>query len=426
MSSPFPSRLIPARAGKTEFFLAGRLGGPAHPRACGENRRPAVVQVGPDGSSPRVRGKLGQVVARVGQGRLIPARAGKTWSRPRARPKAPAHPRACGENSAAPSADCFSTGSSPRVRGKLVGVQNSVDGDGLIPARAGKTANFRGTMAEGMAHPRACGENPVTATLALPPPGSSPRVRGKLRMWASIDGNPGLIPARAGKTPRPTCRSPRRWAHPRACGENDRGIPACTRPYGSSPRVRGKRDLVRDLAGWSRLIPARAGKTHSVTKGPRWPAAHPRACGENRPASASALNRAGSSPRVRGKHAAPRVDHEVAGLIPARAGKTPRGRPAGARRRAHPRACGENLLTASLLASCAGSSPRVRGKRADAKVHSWRFGLIPARAGKTPGAAGPPRPGPAHPRACGENQLHDDAGHWQSGSSPRVRGKLGG
>ena len=52
-------------------------------------------------------------------------------------------------------------------------------------------------------------------------------------------------------------------------------------PEGSSPRVRGKRfDKLAEAAG-NRLIPACAGKTWAIGAVPDFAGAHPRVCGEN-------------------------------------------------------------------------------------------------------------------------------------------------
>ena len=51
------------------------------------------------------------------------------------------------------------------------------------------------------------------------------------------------------------------------------------------------------------------------------------------------------------------------------------------------------------------------------------LGLIPACAGKTQGWNGLQLPPRAHPRVCGENQVHLQKVHAGTGSSPRVRGK---
>ena len=113
-------------------------------------------------------------------------------------------------------------------------------GPRLIPACAGKTRRRNPDPANHKAHPRVCGENITIIGDATSTPGSSPRVRGKLRSLDPHIELGRLIPACAGKTPRPPARRPNGQAHPRVCGENcDDGTPLYE-DYGSSPRVRGK------------------------------------------------------------------------------------------------------------------------------------------------------------------------------------------
>ena len=131
--------LIPARAGKTTVERPSPTGSPAHPRACGENFFGAFCGVVARGSSPRVRGKHGRDTLAFHPARLIPARAGKTSSPPPVQRTPPAHPRACGENSANISTIQATYGSSPRVRGKQDRPTRRAPVAGLIPARAGKT-----------------------------------------------------------------------------------------------------------------------------------------------------------------------------------------------------------------------------------------------------------------------------------------------
>ena len=214
--------------------------------------------------------------------------------------------------------------------------------------------------------------------------GSSPRVRGKRRRWIRGRGAPRLIPARAGKTLHPGGRLPGRAAHPRACGENGGRPGRVQKGRGSSPRVRGKRCHESQRKNRSRLIPARAGKTHvrRLLSGRRW--AHPRACGENGNRSRGRSPGKGSSPRVRGKRAVRHSEHHGSGLIPARAGKTMFAALTVRRLWAHPRACGENEVAVLVHGRVPGSSPRVRGKRDRLRCDPHRRRLIPARAGKTP------------------------------------------
>ena len=359
--------LIPARAGKTEPLSSARKNHWAHPRACGENGRGGAGQAVLQGSSPRVRGKPAGVSQGMGWGGLIPARAGKTRTR-LALPLAwPAHPRACGENAVVVAYNKSEAGSSPRVRGKLGQRREGTPLRGLIPARAGKTSSTSRTPGSKRAHPRACGENPAASAMMprprgliparagkthAPPPsaspspahpracgenhfvgnlttdpeGSSPRVRGKPGCYSWEDRFPRLIPARAGKTFVHCVPHRARWAHPRACGENAHYITVWRTCGGSSPRVRGKHVPHGGPPQLWRLIPARAGKTaRRNVPGPAGPA-HPRACGENCGNPCPARGQGGSSPRVRGKRRVWRCRARSRRLIPARAGKTRRRR----------------------------------------------------------------------------------------------------
>ena len=339
----------------------------AHPRAGGENVCRAWTSLLIGGSSPRGRGKhvngeLGSHIAG-----LIPARAGKTLISPLISRPAGAHPRAGGENLSAYSFAAADAGSSPRGRGKPVAGDRGEPGDGLIPARAGKTRTSAPSRPSPSAHPRAGGENCTGRRIRWAVRGSSPRGRGKRDNLPHRVRRVRLIPARAGKTPRSKMRPPWRPAHPRAGGENATTPMKSVRAGGSSPRGRGKPKAGFDLSFSRRLIPARAGKTVYLTSKRPLRAAHPRAGGENPVECSTGRPHLGSSPRGRGKLA---TRARAAGrarprgrLIPARAGKTSsRSRP-DTRRRAHPRAGGENRRARSSTPAAPGSSPRGRGKR---------------------------------------------------------------
>ena len=133
--------------------------------------------------------------------------------------------------------------------------------------------------------------------------GSSPRMRGKLHV---IDENSfvnRLIPAHAGKTGGPTIVASLAWAHPRACGENGYEPVNPASIDGSSPRMRGKLLPTTQEDYEAGLIPAHAGKTGVCVFGCGWFRAHPRACGENVVGEFEEVSSAGSSPRMRGKPA---------------------------------------------------------------------------------------------------------------------------
>ena len=253
----------------------------------------------------------------------------------------------------------------------------------LISARAGKTSGAAPRNHRGTAHPGVCGENSTIVGMASAKPGSSPRVRGKLAVGQPPLVRLRLIPARARKTGSGTCSMGILTAHPRACGENPAQCARLVMRRGSSPRVRGKPGAVGGRGDAGGLIPARAGKTRHRSRGEHCPQAHPRACGENSNTFSFTVFAAGSSPRVRGKRAGKIDSTPCCGLIPARAGKTPWPAPTRAAAWAHPRACGENHVSVRVVLGYPGSSPRVRGKL-PFPIHARSArGLIPARAGKT-------------------------------------------
>ena len=334
----------------------------AHPRVCGENKRPRRYEREPVGSSPRVRGKRRQVFESTRRRGLIPACAGKTPSQRQPPSKAWAHPRVCGENAGLSDVRLTVNGSSPRVRGKPRTSRRRPRGMGLIPACAGKTQQIKDEIGGARAHPRVCGENPPLHVACRGGGGSSPRVRGKLDITDLDVAAWGLIPACAGKTSRLRDRARRQQAHPRVCGENSRLGAFGGDDSGSSPRVRGKPTGALALARVVGLIPACAGKTASGSERRSQSRAHPRVCGENSHNMPPMCLIPGSSPRVRGKLCVSVGPCNEAGLIPACAGKTLSPAPWLASPRAHPRVCGENVAKAESLAFKKGSSPRVRGK----------------------------------------------------------------
>ena len=251
-----------------------------------------------------------------------------------------------------------SIGSSPRVRGTLLGTPGIGSGVRFIPACAGNSRWTRFPL-------------PVRR-------GSSPRVRGTPRR-------------RRRRPPSPP-------VHPRVCGELSRGrpprhgasrfIPACAgnslgvvlsakRLPGSSPRVRGTPQGGAPAWPQRRFIPACAGNSLAAAgwrafgagssprvRGTRNPSrndqggrsVHPRVCGELWMGSGRVMGSSGSSPRVRGTLVWPH--------------------PGNPRHQVHPRVCGELAVDRARAAQPCGSSPRVRGtpnavdvRRKDCAVH---------------------------------------------------------
>ena len=312
------------------------------------------------------------------------------------------------------------------MRGKLLPILTQVAAKRIIPAHAGQTIGRQDQRAYHPDHPRACGANWTINETQAAADGSSPRMRGKPAGWNAHVGYHRIIPAHAGQTQRVLAAPLGTPDHPRACGANTCSAFRSSLPRGSSPRMRGKR--ATGLALWipTRIIPAHAGQT-----GACWPAHavrpdHPRACGANAMDKAKAASMTGSSPRMRGKRADHVVFHGHARIIPAHAGQTTGSHARRFRSPDHPRACGANNVASALETVVSGSSPRMRGKPTTAAPLPRRHRIIPAHAGQTARRSHRSRTCPDHPRACGANRRVRRGGGHGAGSSPRMRGKPSG
>ena len=182
--------------------------------------------------------------------------------------------------------------------------------------------------------------------------------------------------------------------------------------WGSSPRVRGKRNAKRRCMRLIGLIPACAGKTAIAVALRESIGAHPRVCGENIACWPANVSVSGSSPRVRGKPYDGVSLSVSVRLIPACAGKTDLAPVVASIRGAHPRVCGENWIKFAQWLVATGSSPRVRGKLHELYERLLVERLIPACAGKTGVHCTDSVRTGAHPRVCGENRgNHQPTGH---------------
>ena len=141
---------------------------------------------------------------RVADVRFIPACAGNTTAKSMSVPSSSIHPRVCGEHHLAAHHIDYPAGSSPRVRGTLKMASKTWSRLRFIPACAGNTLNFN--------------------FLGLWVDGSSPRVRGTRHAGRPAKGQGRFIPACAGNTQTTMQR-----------------VVLC---IGSSPRVRGTRGSV--------------------------------------------------------------------------------------------------------------------------------------------------------------------------------------
>ena len=187
--------------------------------------------------------------------------------------------------------------------------------------------------------------------------------------------------------------------------------------------MRGKqlRRLQQSHRRW--IIPAHAGQTCTRSWAERNRSDHPRACGANTQSVVFDALVCGSSPRMRGKRRARGRPRHHTRIIPAHAGQTYQTRPGQRHPQDHPRACGANAALDVAWVDPAGSSPRMRGKLGGSACPCRSDRIIPAHAGQTSLTPLPCLRAPDHPRACGANAADTAPTMLPTGSSPRMRGK---
>ena len=275
------------------------------------------------------------------------------------------------------------TGSSPLARGTPLPLRRRRFRPRLIPARAGNTAPPSRARSLPSAHPRSRGEHQVPSADYSLGDGSSPLARGTLANETENIRDRRLIPARAGNTPVGTAQPNLDKAHPRSRGEHDCTAYRVGFVTGSSPLARGTPWQSSSSRSASRLIPARAGNTHSRSRASRGHAAHPRSRGEHGVPGRSTRAEGGSSPLARGTQRKAIYAFVTARLIPARAGNTASPRPSPEGSTAHPRSRGEHGVDSWYAVGDTGSSPLARGTQLHRCEKPGRDRLIPARAGNT-------------------------------------------
>ena len=167
---------------------------------CGEKSIRRIMQSKVMGSPPRMRGKAVAIFRQLHHGRITPAYAGKRDSIPQESSLRRDHPRVCGEKQRTLAVQDEPQGSPPRVRGKVWRSPAAPGTQGITPACAGKRRPVPSPRSTRQDHPRVCGEKPPKGcglNLIL---GSPPRVRGKAAAARAGLVAVGITPACAGKS----------------------------------------------------------------------------------------------------------------------------------------------------------------------------------------------------------------------------------
>ena len=173
------SRIIPARAGFTAAASLASTSSPDHPRSRGVYPAETGSDVPPGGSSPLARGLLQKL---------------KFLQHP------VDHPRSRGVYVMRQHRPWAHLGSSPLARGLLDRIAHGKDAARIIPARAGFTYSRMSELSTQGDHPRSRGVYRPPGRCPCLAPGSSPLARGLLAPHGTAGALPGIIPARAGFT----------------------------------------------------------------------------------------------------------------------------------------------------------------------------------------------------------------------------------
>ena len=240
---------------------------------------------------------------RLGRG-IISACAEQTSPAPNCAHRTRDHLRVCGADWRTSGDGKVCEGSSPRVRSRQPPRHRRNPCRRIISACAEQTTRYLVTDEQLRDHLRVCGADNMVSSFALIGYGSSPRVRSRPRAGAHVRSDRRIISACAEQTHRCGRRSRRLRDHLRVCGADPLTSHDPVWSYGSSPRVRS-----RLPAGWRYLhrggiISACAEQTPASGRSAPLRADHLRVCGADFCRHMEGTRIAGSSPRVRSRHAA--------------------------------------------------------------------------------------------------------------------------
>ena len=167
-------------------------------------------------------------------------------------------------------------------------------------------------------------------------------MRERLAILLIHETSPRITPARAGKTfAWHCCRSLRR-NHPRSCGKDLLRVAGQPHSQESPPLVRERLPASFSSASLAGITPARAGKTLNVPLKKTSNGNHPRSCGKDLMGVPGNVAAGESPPLVRERQTVELAVRVVTGITPARAGKTLCRTINTPFSRNHPRSCGKD------------------------------------------------------------------------------------
>ncbi len=196
-----PTGVIPACTGSTSLRMGVLPGTRGHPRMYGEHRAVKDRERLHRGSSPHVRGALGEPADRVLQVGVIPACTGSTRPPPPRRTRSRGHPRMYGEHSYQERVRRWTAGSSPHVRGALTVPATCRRSDRGHPRMYGEhQCGLPDAVLNAGVIPACTGSTSLGSIHSVTPRGSSPHVRGAHPKTGMPSVSFGVIPACTGST----------------------------------------------------------------------------------------------------------------------------------------------------------------------------------------------------------------------------------
>ena len=276
-----------------------------HLRVCGADPGLPATPLTRSGSSPRVRSRRIERVSQVFAEGIISACAEQTPSSTSGWCALTDHLRVCGADGFLGGITGRHTGSSPRVRSRP-GQPLARDFTlGIISACAEQTSSVSNWNMPTMDHLRVCGADMDLGEGEQVYEGSSPRVRSRRRQNSHTLLSPRIISACAEQTAYGSSGPPGSWDHLRVCGADNYTADDWRQLYGSSPRVRSRPRRGATRRHRHGIISACAEQTWTWAKANESTKDHLRVCGADTIPMHDTYDNVGSSPRVRSRRLKP-------------------------------------------------------------------------------------------------------------------------
>ena len=190
-------------------------------------------------------------------------------------------------------------------------------------------------------HPHAYGDKQSAFNFYHIITGSSPRVWGQAETLREDLSLPRIIPTRMGTRFLFAPQALSALDHPHAYGDKRSYVSVRQRIRGSSPRVWGQASSRKNTAAPCGIIPTRMGTSVCKTRTVLIYQDHPHAYGDKMRLIAPNIQSAGSSPRVWGQVTMFYKDNTIMGIIPTRMGTSLKHRRKQFIQQDHPHAYGD-------------------------------------------------------------------------------------